>query len=208
MSLELDLSEFIPAMELYVNVSKKASSESLNKKSIDIAKTAMAFTPFATPTTIKQSLTSDPHLLAALTSIHLGKGNILPSPRFKQAMIAFEKSRQQGIKYLRSGFIPIVEALGSVVRGGKESRAPGKASYASEKSTALFASKSGVHSYANVATPIRLETVLVWVTDQKTDAKKESAEEIAMKALQMSIDYQWEVDLPRYLESRLGDYWH
>lgn len=185
MSLTLDLSEFTPRMEQYLQITKKTEADALNKKALDVAYRAASATPVATASSVRASLMRDPHLLAALTSLHVratGRG-ILKSPLFKEEMEKLIKHRMGSKKYLRSGWAPVIEAFGGTFRGG--------------------ASAKGIRSYARRATAVGLLAEIVWVTDQPNEAKAEGAEKIADQALQDAIDFVAN-DMAEYIEDRIA----
>lgn len=194
---KFDLRQFDEAIFYRMETTDKALPEIINTAARNAAYRAAQFTPVATDATIRQSL-SKPHLLAALTSRYLaahGQGR-LPPGQFKAAMEAYERAKLGTKKYLRSGWAPCIRAMGGGFRGGVNQKAE-------DAYTKKSGRKSGIHSSGRRATRFRLAALLIWITDQPTDAKRASAEKIAFTALQKGIDFVAD-DMIRHAQEKLA----
>lgn len=194
---KFDLRQFEEAIFYRLETTDKALPEIINTAARNAAYRAAQFTPVATDATIRASL-AKPHLLAALTSRHLRRAGIgkLPPGEFRAAMQAYLRAKLGTKKYLRSGWAPCIRAMGGNFRGGvnqKSEDAYGKKS----------GRKSGIHSTGRRATRMRLAALLIWITDQPTDAKASSAEAIAFTALQKGIDFVAD-DMIRHAQEKLA----
>jgi len=195
---KFDLRQFDEAIFYRLETTDKALPEIINTAARNSAYRAAQFTPVATDATIRQSLTSNPHLLAALTSRYLaatGQGR-LPAPQFKAAMQAYMRAKFGTKKYLRSGWAPCIRAMGGNFRGGVNQKA--EDAYAKRSGR-----KSGIHSSGRRATRMRLAALLIWITDQPTEAKAKSAEAIAFRALQKGIDFVAD-DMIKHAQEKLA----
>lgn len=182
-------------LETYAAVSTKVTAEAVTKKAKDTAMWAAKLTPKLSQGAIKADLHRDAHLLAALTSLSLkkrGKG-ILGKGKFREEMKALEAGRKAGAAYMVAGWGPAIEQLGGKWIKGK-------------KGTHGGASAKMVHSYGKKATGRDPVALIVWITDQDTDRKREGAEKVAGKALEAAIDYQIK-DMDTYINRKLSEVW-
>jgi len=121
MKIQYDKRLFNQALKEYQSATGKDMVDVLNRSGRNIAFRAAQFTPAATVGKIKADLNRDGHLKYALTSLALRKKGIgiLPSPQFAKQVDLFVARRIASRAFLRSGWVPAIEALGGTYRGRK-----------------------------------------------------------------------------------------
>lgn len=132
MKIEFDSKLFTKALLEYEKETGKDMVDVLNRAGKNIAFRAAQFTPSATAGKIRADLNKEPHLKYALTSIALKKKGIgiLKSPKFATEVKKLEARRIASRAFLRSGWVPAIEALGGSYRGRKVGKGHGWATKA------------------------------------------------------------------------------
>lgn len=186
MGFEIDTSEIEDALNSYQSATGKDMVDVLNRFGRNVAYRAAQNTPIELPAQIVADLKKDPRLIYALTELslksrgitHLEKGQL---EKEAQALIA---RRKGSARYLRVGWAQAIIDMGGNFRGAKLER--------------------GSHGYGDKATVVNLLAQIAWIVDEPNSKKADSAEQIAIKALEDAIDFVL-ADMIDYAEKKMAD---
>lgn len=164
MSFSVDLREFNEAIDLREKRGTKTLVAITNKALLNVAYKSAQFTEVTGVAKINEDLRK-PGLLAKLTAIRL-RGRKVPD--FAAEMERTRNIRLSSVRYLRSGFAPIVRALGGTFRG--------------RESVKL---NTGIHSTGHTGNTPQF----TWIIDEPHEGKAASAEAKVFPSIQRAIDF-------------------
>ncbi len=172
---DVNLREFDEAIKLREKTCSKTLTEIQNRALRNVAYRSAEFTEITAAAQVSADLKA-PGLLAKITAIRLR------GVKVKDFAAEMEKTRQmrlRSIRYLRSGFAPIIRALGGKFRGGRSAKAE----------EGFRSAQSGIHSTSKLSSGGSQPAEFTWIIDEPTGEKAGSAEKKVSPAIQQAVDF-------------------